>query len=97
MLDKVTALLNNPVIKQGLKLTAPQISTGIELLTLGGALFSTGRRGPSASDLMSDVDTELARQIEILADSTISAPRRRNTEVRVHTLLGLLNTWSKYR
>lgn len=97
MLGKVGELLSNPVVQQGLKASAPQIAMALDLVTAGGALFSTGRRGPSASDLVKDVDAELAKQLEILADKTISAPRRNNTEVRVQTLLGLLTKWSMYR
>jgi len=97
MLDKVSALLNNPLFKQGLKIAAPELVIGVELLTTAGALFSSGRRGPKASDLVADADEALAKQLEILADPKSSAVLQRNTEIRVHTLLGLLTQWSRYK
>jgi len=97
MLDKITGILGNPVVMQGLKLAAPELMFGVQLLTAGGKLFSSGRRGPKATDLVADVDEQLAAQLEILAKPDISDARRRNTELRVHTLLGLLTKWSQYK
>ena len=89
-MEEVKAILNNPIIKNGLRIAAPEIALGVEIIS---GLFSS-KRTTSAEQLLAVIDKELARVLETLA-TTESKNHRRECEIRAHTILGLLNEWEK--
>lgn len=90
-MDEVQKLLNNPVLRQGLKIVAPEIGLGVDLVV---GLFGAAKKEHSAKQLMSVIDKELAKVLEDLA-TTESRHYRRECEIRAHTLLGVLMEWDK--
>lgn len=94
-MDEVTKLLNNPTIKAGLRVFAPEISLGLDLaVTVISSLFGRGQRKPKVEHLYAAVDRELAKVIKELA-TTKSKPYRQELEIRAHTLLGIIFEWEK--
>lgn len=91
-MKEVQNILNNPLLKQSLRLVAPEVFLGLELLTaIGSNLFT---RTPSVEELVAVIDKRLAVILQDLA-TTKSQSRRRQCEVRAHELLGILNEWEK--
>ena len=94
-MEAVTNLLSNPVIKQGLRMAAPEIALGVDLgVTIVGSLFRGRKKEKAAKRLLVVIDSELAKVLETLA-TTKSKHMRKECEIRVHTLLGVLNEWDK--
>ena len=97
-MKEVQNILSNPLLKQGLKLVAPEIAIGIDLVvTAYNALLGGEKRIPYAKHLLAlttVIDKRLAVLLEDLA-TTKSKARRRRCEIRIHELLGILNEWEK--
>lgn len=92
-MKEVQNILNNPLLKQSLKLVAPEVFLGLDLLTvIGSSFFSSDP--PPAKDLVAIIDKRLAAILKDLA-TTRSVLDRRRCEVRAHELLGILNEWEK--
>lgn len=88
-LSNVQDVLSNPVIRQGLKIVAPEIAIALEIVQ---GLF--GKKKPQASDVLKIIDARLADLIRQLA-TTKSRLLRNELEIRIHELLGILNSWNK--
>lgn len=94
-MDAVKNVMSNPVVKQGLKIVAPELVLGVNLaVDLVGPLFRKKKKTPSATKLLAVIDKELAKVLETLG-TTQSRGRQRECEIRAHTLLGVLNEWEK--
>jgi hypothetical protein len=97
-MEQVQRLLNNPLFKTGLRIAAPEVAVGVELLmSTVGAIMGSKDRVPYAKHLLAlttVIDRRLAEVLEKLA-TTESKYRRREYEVRAHELLGILNEWEK--
>ncbi len=89
-MDEVNKILSNPIVSGGLKIVAPQIALGIELIR---SLFSSSSK-PSLKQLLSAIDSQLASLLKELA-TTKSKFRRQELEIRIHTILSILNEWDK--
>jgi hypothetical protein len=86
-MEEVQQIIANPIIRQGLKVVAPELALGVDLvLTIFG---SKRKRQPSLLPL---VDKRLAFLLKEIA-TTKSALYRQECEIRAHELLGLLNTF----
>jgi len=88
--EEVTKLLSNPTIKAGLKVIAPEIGLALDI---AAALFGASRK-PKAEQLYAVVDCELAKILKELA-TTKSRARRKELEIRAHTILGIILEWDK--
>lgn len=85
-------ILRNPILRTGLKAVAPEVALGVNLImAIRGTVLE---RDPSIADLLQVIDRNLAETLEILA-TTESAHVRKEHEIRAHTLLDILNEWSK--
>lgn len=94
-MDEVQKVLNNPLVRNGLKVVAPEIGLGVDLaMTVVGGLFGSRRRKPSAQQLLAVIDKQLAGILKDLA-TTESKHYRRECEIRAHALLGVLMEWDK--
>ena len=94
-MNEVQKVLQNPVIRAGLKIAAPEIALGVDLaVTIAGSLFGSRKRKPSAQKLLFVIDKRLATVLEALATTT-SEHYRREYEIRAHELLGILNEWEE--
>lgn len=91
-MNEVSRLLANPAIKAGLKLAAPEVSLGLDIVA---AIFGATRK-PKVEQLYAVVDRELANVLKSLA-TTKSKVRRRELEIRAHTILGIILEWDKIR
>jgi len=96
VLKNVEAVLADPVVKAALNTVAPGIAVGIQVV---GAVVDGLFRGwgsPSAKEVVKVMDQQLAEYIKELS-STQSKVYRRELEIRIHTILGVLNEWDKQR
>jgi hypothetical protein len=93
-MDKVTEILNNPVIRRGLMIASPEIAAFcVELITLiGSSLFK--KRDADVKDLLNLLDAQLAEYIEKLA-TTESSLLKEEMEIRIHTILHVMMEWNK--
>jgi len=95
VLNNVQSVLNNPIVRQGLMIAAPEIALGIDLVvTITKGLFGSRKHSPSALELITIIDKRLAELLQQLA-TTKSRIMRSELEIRVHELLGILNSISK--
>lgn len=92
-MDEVKKLLQDPLILQGLRIVAPEIAIGIDLVS---SVFGISRRRRSAEQVLAIVDKRLAEALRELA-TTKSKFRRNECEIRAHELLGVLNDWQRVR
>ncbi|MCV0439710.1 MAG: hypothetical protein K5880_13875 [Hydrogenophaga sp.] len=96
-MDEVQKVLQNPLVRTGLKTVAPQVALGVDLaVTVVGGLFGSRKRKPSAAKLMAVIDKQLAKVLEDLA-TTESKHYRNECEIRAHTLLGVLMEWDRIK
>jgi len=93
-MDEIQKLLNNPVIKNGLRIASPEIALGVEILSAVGSGLFQGKKTPKATELLAVIDKRLAKVLNDLA-TTESRYYRRECETRAHELLGILNEWEK--
>jgi L-cysteine desulfidase len=94
VLARVDAVLSNPVIRTGLKVAAPEVALAVDALrALTGGLFS--KRQHAASEVIGVMDQRLAVYIQELAKKETSKSRKKELEVRIHELLGVLDAWDK--
>jgi hypothetical protein len=92
MLNEVNNILSNPLVSQGLKLAAPEIMLGVQLLGNVGGIFK--KKNSKIQGMIGAVDKRLAENLETLA-TTQSDALKAECEIRCHELLGILNLWSK--
>jgi|KBSSwiStaDraftv2_1062776.scaffolds.fasta_scaffold42619_5 hypothetical protein len=86
-MDEISRAINNPAVKAGLMLVAPEIVFGVQAVV---GLFSVWtKHKPDAHDILSIIDRQVASMIEELSTSK-SKLRREELEIRIHTLLGVL-------
>jgi hypothetical protein len=91
--EKVTDILNDPIVRAGLAVASPEVALGIELvLGVTEALF--GPKPPTVSMLLAVIDKQLADLLSELATNP-SHLRKKELEIRTHELLRLLNNWGK--
>lgn len=88
-LSNVQQVLSNPVLRQGLKIVAPEVSIALEIID---SLFIESP--PLASDVLKIIDLRLADLLKQLATKQ-SDLLRNELEIRIHELLGVLNAWNK--
>lgn len=88
-LSNVQSVLSNPVLRQSLKIIAPEVSIALEIVN---SLFL--KQEPIASDVLRIIDLRLA---DLLKQLTITKSEllRSELEIRIHELLGILNAWNK--
>ena len=89
VLSNVQAVLNNPLVKQGIRVASPEVALGLEIIE---GLFAKPMR--EASEVLKVIDKRLAELLKQLAESK-SKLAIRELEVRIHELLEILNEWSK--
>lgn len=86
-MDEITRTINNPAVKSGLMLLAPEIAFGVQAVV---GLFSLWtKHKPDVTDVLSIIDRQVAAMLEELSHSK-SKLRREELEIRIHTLLGVL-------
>ena len=90
-MQEIQKLLSNPLIRHGLKVVAPELAIGIDLVS---SFFSATAWEPSVEDMLAVIDKRLAVILEGIATTT-SKRKRRRLEIRAHELLGILNEWEK--
>jgi hypothetical protein len=96
-MEEVQKVLNNPVIRQGLKVAAPELALGVELAVgFVTTLFGRRKRRLSVKKLAGVVDQRLAKILTDIA-TTKSKHHKQECEIRAHELLGILNTWEKLK
>lgn len=93
MVEKVTEVLNNPAVKMGLKMVAPEVAIFADMIVPAVGLMFGRRRKPKADKLVAVIDEQLADILQDLA-TTESRARQRELEIRAHTLLGILVKWN---
>ena len=90
--NKLSRLLADPIIKQGIAIASPQAALILGVLeSLGGAF---GKK-PSARILLDIIDRRLASITTKLANEKTSDLHRKELEIRLHEILGILNEWEK--
>ena len=91
--DNVQKTLANPVVQQGLRLLAPEISimTGV----IGGLIgaFKT-KQDHTAAEVLNLMDARLAQLLELISKEKNSLLRK-EYEIRLHEILGILTSWQK--
>ncbi len=92
-MEAVTQVLNNPIIRTGLKVVAPEIAVAVEVAML---FLKKRKKRASIEKLLEAIDKRLAKTLETLA-TTESKGLRRECEIRAHELLGVLNEWDNGR
>ena len=97
-MQEVQKILNNPLLRLGLKTVAPELALGIDLAVMTyDAILGGSQRIPYAKHLLgltNTIDKRLAELLEGIA-TTQSKHKRRDYEIRAHELLGILNEWTK--
>jgi len=94
-LKNVEAVLGNPVVSMGLKMVAPQLAVGVDLLMSAvDGLFSSRRASKKLKNLSQAVDGRLAHLLEEIA-TTKSKHYRRECEIRAHEILHMLHEWEQ--
>ena len=97
-MEEVQKILQNPLVKAGLKVAAPEIALGVDLaiLVVGSIFGSRKKKKPSAEKLLGAIDKRLA---DILKDLALTKSKgfRQECEIRAHELLGILNEWEKIK
>ena len=87
-MDAVTNILSNPALRAGL---GNSMSIGLEVATI---LYSKIAMEVSNQRLLSLIDRELAYWAKEYS-TTKSVVYKRELEIRIHTILGILNEWEK--
>ena len=87
-MDAVTDILSNPVLRAGL---GSNMAIGLEVATL---IYSKIAMQSANRGLLSLIDRELAYWAREYS-TTQSVVYKRELEIRIHTILGILNEWEK--
>ena len=93
-MQEIQNLLRNPIIRHGLRLSAPEVAIGVEALILIISGVQKRKKRAKLENLLAMIDQRLAKVIEELA-TTESEHMKTECEIRAHELLGLLNEWEK--
>ena len=92
-MEEVRKILQNPIVRNGLRIVAPEIGVGIDLVLLvADVLFASNE--PGVQQLLAVIDRQLAGILEQLVEVRTEA-QKQELEIRAHTLLGILNDWGK--
>lgn len=94
-LGAVGRVLDNPIVKAGLRLAGPQaslIADGLKALML--AFGGRRKRKYKAKDVFKIIDKRAAELIETLA-TTRSKHERDEVEIRLHELLEIGQRWDR--
>jgi hypothetical protein len=89
-MEKVTKILTNPAIKAGLKIAAPELVLGLDLV-VSTFSFKKKRR---VKKIVRILDKHLAAAIETIA-TTDSSSLRKEYEIRAHEILSIFNEWNQ--
>lgn len=87
-MDAVTTAISNPLIRASL---GPQALAGLELANV---LYGTIIAKYNSHQLVNVIDAQLASYARELSTAK-SRVLQRELEIRIHTLLGVLNEWEK--
>lgn len=88
-MEQVTKLLNDPALRAGLHVVAPQLGLTLDLVgTVVSTIFG-GKRKVEIGSLLAIIDRQIADHIKELT-TTKSKTRQLELEVRIHTLLGII-------
>lgn len=91
-MDKVTALLKNPVVRTGLKIASPELAIGVEVAL--ALVQSMQPRKPDITELLKIIDKKLASILEQLSEEQ-PLHYKRELEIRAHQLLEIIVEWNK--
>lgn len=94
ILSGVDAVLGNPAVRAGLRIASPEAALAVDVVrALASGLIQ--KRGHAASEVVAVIDQRFAGYIRDLTQKGISEPRKRELEIRIHELLGVLDAWDK--
>lgn len=94
VLSGIDSVLGNPLVRAGLRTVSPEAALAVDAIRLlAGGLIR--KRGHAASEVIAVMDQRFAGYIKELTKENTSAPRKRELEVRIHELLGVLDAWDK--
>lgn len=90
-MDEIVKVLNMPAVQAGLKLLSPKIGIGVDLVV---AILSGLEPEKKQRDVFKVIDRQIASLLLELSKPQTDAYRR-ELEIRIHTLLGVIFEWDK--